>query len=262
MQFLPQELWDDLNTAFAALQATCEGPEVVKQHWRDWVSAETWLLINQRMSHHWASRLCWCVVQCMQRTIYPALKVDCTARMVQVDKSIAAGLTKGNVHKAFCHLKGWYCAATETQTWPCFQTMESKRQSMLIFINQQHKSPIPLVPINVAPVEVRDNAPTDGEIRAAVAKLTNGRSAGASHMLMEHLKEWLWGMKLEEDLETGPNNVGTGDRWRALAQLLQTVWDEGRIPLQLRLAVTVLIPRGSMDYCGIGLLQPIWKVIK
>ena len=27
----------------------------------------------------------------------------------------------------------------------------------------------------------------------------------------EHLKEWLRGMKLEEDPETGPNNVGAGD---------------------------------------------------
>jgi hypothetical protein len=30
-------------------------------------------------------------------------------------------------------------------------------------------------------------------------------------MWAEHLKEWLWGIKLEEELETGPNNVGLGD---------------------------------------------------
>ncbi len=30
------------------------------------------------------------------------------------------------------------------------------------------------------------------------------------------LKEWLKGAKLEEDPETGPNNVGSGKEWDAL----------------------------------------------
>jgi hypothetical protein len=67
-------------------------------------------------------------------------------------------------------------------------------------------------------------------------------------MWSEHLKEWLWGIKLEEDPETGPNNVGVGDRWRALAWLVQAIWDKGRIPLQLGWVVTVLIPKGGGDY--------------
>jgi hypothetical protein len=80
-------------------------------------------------------------------------------------------------------------------------------------------------------------------------------------MRAEHLKEWLRGMKSEEDLETGPNNVGKGDQWNALAWLVQAVWDERKIPLQLGWVVTVLIPKGGGDYCGIGLLKPVWKVI-
>jgi hypothetical protein len=81
-------------------------------------------------------------------------------------------------------------------------------------------------------------------------------------MWAKHLKEWLQGMKSEEDPETGSSNVGLGDRWRALALLVQAIWDERRIPLQLGWVVTVLIPKGGRDYCGIGLLEPIWKVIK
>jgi hypothetical protein len=69
-------------------------------------------------------------------------------------------------------------------------------------------------------VDVWDDAPTNGEIQAAVSELTNRHSAGASCMRAEHLKEWLREMKSEEDPETGPNNVGTGARWRALAWLL------------------------------------------
>jgi hypothetical protein len=112
------------------------------------------------------------------------------------------------------------------------------------------------------PVDVRDDAPNNGEIQAMVTKLTNGRSQGASCMRAEHLKEWLWGMKLEEDPEMGPNNVGARDRWRALAWLVQAIWDEGRIPLQLGWVVTDLIPKGGRDYCSICLLEPIWKVIE
>ncbi len=56
--------------------------------------------------------------------------------------------------------------------------------------------------------------------------------------------------------------MGTEDRWRALARLIQAIWDEGRIPLQLGWVVTVLIPKCGGDYRGIGLLEPIWKVIE
>ena len=58
--------------------------------------------------------------------------------------------------------------------------------------------------------EIRDDPPTDGEIRVAVAELTTGRSAGVSQMQAEHLEEWLKGAQLEEDPEKGANNVGAG----------------------------------------------------
>jgi len=110
--------------------------------------------------------------------------------------------------------------------------------------------------------EIRDDTPDEGKIRAAVAELTNGRSAGVSRMRAEHLKGWLNGAKLEENPKTGPANVGAGADWEALVQLIQAVWDKGRIPTQLGWVVTVLIPKGGGDYRGIGLLEPIWKVIE
>ncbi len=80
--------------------------------------------------------------------------------------------------------------------------------------------------------EIRDYTPDEGEIRAAVAELTNGRSAGVSRMWAEHLKGWLNGAKLEENPKTGPANIGAGADWEALVQLVQAVWDEGRILLE------------------------------
>ncbi len=67
---------------------------------------------------------------------------------------------------------------------------------------------------------------------------------------------------MEENPKTGLNNVGTGDEWNVLVRLVQAVWDKGKIPTQLGWVVTVLIPKGGRDYRGIGLLEPIWKVIE
>jgi len=110
--------------------------------------------------------------------------------------------------------------------------------------------------------KIRDDTPDEEEIRAAVGELTNGRSAGVSWMWAEHLKGWLKGARLEENPKTGPANVGAGEDWKALVKLVQAIWDKGKIPIQLGWVVTVLILKGGGDYRGIGLLEPIWKIIE
>ena len=41
------------------------------------------------------------------------------------------------------------------------------------------------------------------------------------------------------------------------------MWDTGEIPRQLRYIIVVLVPKGNSDECrGIGLMEPIWKVIE
>jgi hypothetical protein len=79
-------------------------------------------------------------------------------------------------------------------------------------------------------------------------------------MRVEYLKGWLQGMKREEELE-GVNTIA-GNQWRALVKFVQTVWDEGHIPPQLGWVIIVLVPKSGGAYRGIGLLKPIWKVIK
>ena len=60
----------------------------------------------------------------MKRKIHGALKADKQRLTADVGKKIVAELGAGNVKEAFCHLKGWYRAASETQAAPCPQTME------------------------------------------------------------------------------------------------------------------------------------------
>ena len=43
---------------------------------------------------------------------------------------------------------------------------------------------------------------------------------------------------------------------------MQAVWEHGSIPKQMRWEIIVLLPKGGSDYCGIGLLESVWKVVE
>ena len=116
--------------------------------------------------------------------------------------------------------------------------------------------------INVDPTPVRDGVPPDGEIREAVREgLKRGRAGGASGMRAEDLKRWLRGAMEEEDPES-EGREGAGDTWRLFVRMVQSIWQTGTIPRQLRWIIIVLLPKGGGDYRGIGLLEPIWKVFE
>ena len=44
--------------------------------------------------------------------------------------------------------------------------------------------------------------------------------------------------------------------------MCRSVWRTGAIPQQLGWVVTVLLPKGGGEYRGIGLMEPIWKVLE
>ena len=102
----------------------------------------------------------------------------------------------------------------------------------------------------------------DSKIRIVAGGLTNGRAGVASGMRAEHVKAWLWGVLEEEDPESQGNFVVHGDNWRLFVELVQAVWTHGIIPRQMLWSIVVLIPKGGGDYWGIGLFEPIWKVLE
>ena len=60
----------------------------------------------------------------MKQEISGGIKADKRRLTAKVGERIAAELEAGDVQEAFCHLKGWYCVASETQLAPCPQMME------------------------------------------------------------------------------------------------------------------------------------------
>jgi hypothetical protein len=79
------------------------------------------------------------------------------------------------------------------------------------------------LPINIDPIPVNDGKPSEGKIRVAVAGLSNGRAGGMLGMHAEDVKAWLHGIKLEEDTEVGPANIGAGDNWCRFTLLVQAI---------------------------------------
>jgi hypothetical protein len=197
----------------------------------------------------------------MKRGIWNSLKDDRIARTKRVGQSIEAKLGGGDVQEAFRLLKGWYRAATEVEARPCPQTMERQTKERIALYTRRTPPGEPL-PINIDPTPIPDGVPTNSEVREAVGELANGRSGGASKMRAEHMKEWLQEIRREEDPKTAIGNQGAGDAWRLLMRLAAAVWETGTIPQQLGWIIVVLIPKGGGKYRGIGLLEPIWKIIE
>jgi hypothetical protein len=110
-----------------------------------------------------------------------------------VGDAIEMELAEGNVEEAFSHPKGWYHAATETQAKPCRQTMDCQTDERVDLYRHRQIAGNPL-PVNVPPVMICNDVPSDDEIRHAMANLSNGRAPGASGMHAEHVKAWLCGI--------------------------------------------------------------------
>jgi hypothetical protein len=158
-----------------------------------WILEESWRLIAHQVMLRRTGRLCKTGGRCLHCQIGVSLQKDRTDQTAAVGATVEAELAGGNVQEAFCHLKGWYRAATEMQAKPCYHTME--RQTLeRVDLYARRESPGNPLPINVTPVVINNDVPTDGELRHVAGELTNGRAAGASGMRTEHIKEWLHGM--------------------------------------------------------------------
>ena len=69
---------------------------------------------------------------------------------------------------------------------------------------------------------------------------------------------WLWDVVQEEKEQS---IAGRGIKWRIFVKLMQTIWECGCMPEQMTWEIIVLLPKQGGDYCGIGLLEPFWKVV-
>jgi hypothetical protein len=136
------------------------------------------------------------------------------------------------MQEAFCHLKGWYRVTLEMQAKPCYHPQWNARLWSRLNLYMRRVPPGNPLIINFGQIEIKDDAPSDKDIRLANIKLSNGRAAGASRMRTKHVKDWLRGVQREEDAE-GQRAPGDGNNWQLLAHLLQATCTFVIVPHQL-----------------------------
>jgi hypothetical protein len=197
----------------------------------------------------------------MKRKIKATIKADKQKLTAKVGNSIVAELAKGDVKEAFRHLKGWYRKATETQVRPCQQAME-RQTDKWEELYAERAAYGKAFPANGLPYAIGNNQPIESTLRAAVSLLSHGWCGGALRIQAEHIKAWLRGAKKEEDPETATSHIGAGKTWHKFVHLCTSIWNTGTVPQQMCWVITFLIPKGGGEYHGIGLLEPIWKVLE
>jgi hypothetical protein len=222
-----------------------------------WITDATWNVVDYCTMLRRKGMLLQAVARNLGRKIKACLKADRLKRAATTALNVKGCLAAGEYIEAWHHLKGWYCSAEDRAPKPCPETL-AKQTDKRIKLYTAVPPPGWAMQLNVDPSDVPAAAPTDSELRAVVGNLQNGRAAGATGMKAEHLKEWLADMKRKE-AEDGVE--GIGDCWRSFVTLLQAVWESGTVPTQMTWMIIVLLPKGGGDYRGIGLLDPIWKVV-
>ena len=96
------------------------------------------------------------------------------------------------------------------------------------------------------------------EVEVEVRRLFPFKKGGRTHLHAENFKQWLWEAFPRENSETPPRT----ELWMFLVDIFQHMWFMGDIPQDLGWTFFVLIPKGTTDAHGIGLLDTLWKVVE
>lgn len=246
------------------LRATIPKQTRQERHQNSWISSDTWDLVDRRARLRRYGSLQG-NGYALTRQINASFRRDRERRAEKAAEDIEYWLNSpelpGNLKECWNIARGWYRSASDRAAKPCYLSMVEQTDERRE-LYEERASDGDHIPINVDAFDIRDGTPTDEELRRIVReRLKRGRAGGASQIRAEHILEWLDGVELEEsDDYQGPD--GPGDSWRLFVELIQVIWDTGRIPTQMLWVVIVLIPKGSGGYRGIGLLDPLWKVVE
>jgi hypothetical protein len=122
---------DEQTRLFGELRKSCKEDALTRRKQNDWILEESWRLIAHRASF---AALAACAKQggdvCTVKSVRRFAKVPSAQRGLGLKSS--PHLWGGNVQEAFCHLKGWYQAASEMQGNSCFHTMERQTSESVV----------------------------------------------------------------------------------------------------------------------------------
>ncbi len=123
--------------------------------------------------------------------------------MKGVGKAIKAELEKGDVQEAFCLLKGWYQAASESMARPCPQMMVQQTEQR-VELYRRWDSPGEPPPINLQGPTIPDDVPSNHKIRDAAWDLPSGCAGGHQKCMQRTLNSGSAALCWRMTLTKGP----------------------------------------------------------
>ena len=166
-------------------------PHEQEKHRNVWISDETWILADERVSARRGTRV-QARLRRLGRAVRASLKGDRRQRVEESGKDVEAllGEDPPNAKEAWRRMKGWYHTAANRGLPPARATLE-RITAERVELYSQVPSPGDNIPVTVKPSEIDNSVPTEDEIAEAVTKLRRNRSGGPSRIRAEHLKGWL-----------------------------------------------------------------------
>jgi hypothetical protein len=220
--------------------------------WSSWISPETWKLVDSRAALQCSGKKQCAEGRKLSRKISKGIKADRKERTQKAGESIEILLETSNLKGARKSLQAWYKYASGKVSKSSRADLESTSMEFQALYTQKAPPGNP-IPICVAPFEIDENVPDEGEIADTVRLLRWGKSPRPLGIRAAHLIEWLNAAERENNPDTS--------RWNKMVELVQHAFETGELPTKLPWSVLVLIPKGSGGCRGIGLLEICWRVI-
>jgi hypothetical protein len=160
----------------------------------------TWQMIDCRVAI-WKNYKSKCnIVRRLSRRIAKAIEADLKQRTNNTGEAMEYMLKKDNLKGAWITLKAWYKHANGRGSKPShndLDILEAEYTSLYRHDNPPSES----VPVLVAPFDVDDDVPFEGDIADTVRRMRNGKAPGPSEIRVEYLIEWLVISERERDLD-------------------------------------------------------------
>ena len=118
------------------------------------------------------------------------------------------------------------------------------------------RSPTPprrSIPVELDPFPIDDSVPEDEEVSGAVRQLLLNRAGGPYGMKSEYIWDWLRADTQEDYLDHS--------KWGIAVGLIKAVFFEGNLAEECAWQTVVLILKGNGDFCGICLVEVLWKTV-
>ena len=200
------------DTLFAALRRAVPRSKPREARKNAWISAETWRLIDERVSTRWDPRYGKADRRQLTKEIMASLAQDRRRRAEEAGAEVE-DLMKADpplIQEAWYRLQGWYKAAVDCAPPPARATLK-RVTAERVTLYSRIPPPGDNIPVTIEPFVVEDGVPTEAEIEWAVKCLRNNRSGGPSRMRAEDLKGWLATARRGGGVEGGSNKRQGGE---------------------------------------------------